>query len=60
MEPTLSNVPNCNLKTKLCYGLGHALNDLCAAIWFSYTLFFLQIIVTLDAATAGLFVMIGK
>lgn len=47
------------LKTKICYGLGHVLNDCCAAIWFSYMLFFLQIIVTLDPATAGLYLMIG-
>ena len=25
---------------KLCYGVGHVLNDLCAAMWFTYLLIF--------------------
>ena len=28
---------------KLAYGLGHVYNDLCAAVWFSYMLIYLQV-----------------
>lgn len=50
----------CDWKVKLCYGLGHVLNDLCAAVWFSYTLFYLQIVVSLGPSTAGILLMIGE
>ncbi|CAG9858312.1 unnamed protein product [Phyllotreta striolata] len=44
---------------KISYGLGHIFNDLCAAMWFSYTLFYLQVVLNMGAATAGLLLMIG-
>lgn len=45
---------------KISYGLGHIFNDLCAAMWFSYTLFYLQVVINMGATTAGLLLMIGK
>lgn len=45
---------------KLCYGLGHVYNDLCAAMWFSYTLFYLQIVLQIESRTAGILIMLGK
>ncbi len=33
---------------KLAYGVGHVYNDLCAAVWFSYTLLYLQVQVMLS------------
>lgn len=45
---------------KVFYGFGHIYNDLCAAMWFSYTLFYLQIVVQLESTTAGLLVMLGQ
>jgi hypothetical protein len=33
------------LLRKMCFGVGHVLNDLCAAMWFSYLLVFLHSVV---------------
>lgn len=48
-----------SLIQNLSYGMGHVYNDLCAAVWFSYTLFYLQIVLQLDSTTAGVLVMLG-
>lgn len=42
------------------YGLGHVFNDLCAGIWFSYTLLFMQNVLTIPAPIAGALVMLGQ
>lgn len=49
----------CKILEKISYGLGHVFNDLCAAMWFSYTLFYLQVVLQMEATTAGLLLMIG-
>nr|CAI5839050.1 unnamed protein product [Callosobruchus analis] len=45
---------------KLSYGLGHVFNDLCAAMWFSYTLFYFQVVLKMEATTAGILLMTGQ
>lgn len=45
---------------KICYGLGHVHNDLCAAIWFSYMLFYFQIVLQMESTIAGSLIMIGN
>ncbi|KAK4871773.1 hypothetical protein RN001_015897 [Aquatica leii] len=45
---------------KLSFGLGHVYNDLCAAVWFSYTLFYFHIVLQLESATAGILIMLGQ
>jgi Na+/melibiose symporter-like transporter len=50
----------CDWVKKLCYGMGHVYNDLCAAMWFSYTLFYLQIVLQMEATTAGTLIMTGE
>ncbi|KAJ3640077.1 hypothetical protein Zmor_003395 [Zophobas morio] len=50
----------CDWAQKLCYGMGHVYNDLCAAMWFSYTLFYLQIVLQMEAKTAGTLIMTGQ
>lgn len=47
-------------KVKAGYSVGHVLNDLCAAMWFSYLLVYFHQILTLDAATAGYLLLIGQ
>ncbi|XP_018331532.1 major facilitator superfamily domain-containing protein 12 isoform X2 [Agrilus planipennis] len=42
------------------FGLGHVYNDLCASVWFSYTLFYLQIVMEIPSTTAGLLIMTGQ
>lgn len=49
----------CNSLQTISYGLGHVFNDLCAAMWFSYTLFYLQVVLQMEPSTAGLLLMIG-
>lgn len=49
-----------SLLQRIAYGFGHVYNDLCAAMWFSYTLFYLQIVIRMTATSAGLLVMIGE
>ena len=47
-----------NWKTKLAYASGHVYNDLCASIWFSYTLLYFKL--SFDDATAGLLLLFGQ
>ncbi|KAG7198150.1 hypothetical protein KM043_005569 [Ampulex compressa] len=46
--------------TKLAYALGHIFNDLTAAMWFSYTLIYLQRVVLLEPITAGALLLLGQ
>lgn len=48
------------LMEKLGYGLGHVYNDLCAGVWFSYTLLFMQGALGMPATQAGALVMLGQ
>jgi Na+/melibiose symporter-like transporter len=43
---------------KVGYGFGHVFNDLCATIWFSYTLLYLKEVLTMSEA--GSYMMLGQ
>lgn len=45
---------------KIGFGLGHVYNDLCAGVWFSYTLLFLQGALRMPSYEAGAIMMIGQ
>lgn len=45
---------------KIGFGLGHVYNDLCAGVWFSYTLLFMQGALMIPGAEAGALVMVGQ
>lgn len=45
--------------TKLAYALGHIFNDLAAAMWFSYTLIYLQRVALLKPIVAGALLLLG-
>ncbi|KAL7012866.1 hypothetical protein ACKWTF_015086 [Chironomus riparius] len=45
---------------KLGFSLGHVYNDLCAGIWFSYTLLFMQGVLNMPGPEAGAMVMLGQ
>ncbi|ENN71198.1 hypothetical protein YQE_12127, partial [Dendroctonus ponderosae] len=53
-------IPTCSFVQKLSFGLGHVFNDLCAAMWFSYTLFYLHVVLNIESTTAGTLLMIGQ
>lgn len=46
--------------TKLAYALGHVFNDLAAAMWFSYTLIYLQRVTLLEPVVAGTLLLLGQ
>lgn len=45
---------------KIGFGLGHIYNDLCAGVWFSYTLLFLQKALLIAGPKAGALMMLGQ
>lgn len=45
---------------KVGFSLGHVYNDLCAGIWFSYTLLFMQNVLLMPGPEAGAMVMMGQ
>lgn len=48
------------LSQRTAYGVGHVLNDMCAAVWFSYTLLFFQVILGMQPVVAGIMLLIGE
>lgn len=53
-KSTLTLIQKCG------FGFGHIFNDLCAGIWFSYTLLFLQKAIQIKSSEAGALVMLGQ
>ncbi len=45
---------------RLAYSVGHFLNDLCSAVWFTYTLVFFQAGLKLSPVIAGALVLTGQ
>ena len=45
---------------KAAYGLGHAFNDLCASMWFTYLLLFFHAVLQIDNTYAGIILLIGQ
>lgn len=45
---------------KIGFALGHVFNDLCAGVWFSYTLLFMQGVLQMEGLKAGALVMLGQ
>lgn len=66
ITPDNGSVPLDQMKSTLSFlqrmgfGLGHVFNDLCAGVWFSYTLLFLQGALQMPGTTAGALVMVGQ
>lgn len=45
---------------KFSFGLGHVINDVSSALWFSYALIFLQIIVNLQPTVSASLFFVGE
>ncbi|XP_061681322.1 major facilitator superfamily domain-containing protein 12-like [Syngnathoides biaculeatus] len=45
---------------RLCYAVGHFLNDLCASMWFTYVLVYLHSVLGLRSTFAGVLLLIGQ
>lgn len=48
------------VSTKLSYGMGHVLNDICASIWFTYLLVFFHLVLEFNPTLAGVILLIGQ
>ncbi len=59
-HPTSEMKYSLSFLQKVGFGLGHVYNDLCAGVWFSYTLLFMQGVLELSGSEAGFFVMLGQ
>lgn len=59
-HPTMGQRSTLRIVEKIGFGLGHVYNDLCAGVWFSYTLLFMQGALGMPAAEAGALVMLGQ
>lgn len=46
--------------TRFSYGVGHVLNDLCASMWFTYTLIFFSKVLLFSEALSGAVVLVGQ
>nr|XP_032829644.1 LOW QUALITY PROTEIN: major facilitator superfamily domain-containing protein 12-like [Petromyzon marinus] len=46
--------------TKLCYAVGHVLNDLCASMWFTYLLVYFHNVLRFSNASAGVVLAVGQ
>lgn len=49
-----------SLRFRLCYGIGHVMNDVCASMWFTYLLVFYHLVLGFDAVNAGAIMLIGQ
>ncbi|KAK2551875.1 Major facilitator superfamily domain-containing protein 12 [Acropora cervicornis] len=47
-------------RTKICYGVGHVLNDLSASMWFTYILVYLHKVVKFSNINAGALLLVGQ
>lgn len=48
------------LKQRMAFSVGHVLNDLCAAIWFSYLLVYMHYVNKFHSTVAGVLLLIGQ
>ncbi|XP_066156256.1 uncharacterized protein [Euwallacea fornicatus] len=48
------------IKLYVAYGLGHILNDVCAALWFSYLLVFFHYVLGFENGQAGILLLVGQ
>lgn len=44
----------------LAYGSGHAMNDVCASMWFTYLLVFFHYVLEFDSYQAGIILLVGQ
>ncbi|KAK2843975.1 hypothetical protein Q5P01_010634 [Channa striata] len=48
------------LAGRLCYAVGHFLNDLCASMWFTYLLVFYHSVLGFQNTNAGVLLLVGQ
>lgn len=48
------------LYVSFAYGVGHVLNDICAAVWFTYFLLFFKVVLNFDKSLSATLLLIGQ
>ncbi|XP_042856101.1 major facilitator superfamily domain-containing protein 12-like isoform X2 [Penaeus japonicus] len=48
------------IRTRFGYGVGHVLNDLCSAMWFTYLLIYFHHVLLFNNSLAGVVLLIGQ
>ena len=54
------NIERVPLWTKIGFGFGHVMNDMCASMWFTYLLLFFHKVLHFNNLGAGVILMIGN
>jgi len=54
------NIERVPLWTKIGFGFGHVMNDMCASMWFTYLLLFFHKVLDFNNLGAGVILMIGQ
>ncbi|CAJ0947270.1 unnamed protein product, partial [Mesorhabditis belari] len=49
-----------NFLHKLSYSMGHFYNDLCASMWFTYLMIYMEKVIQLESGKAGMLMLIGQ
>ena len=56
----VDNIERVPLWTKIGFGFGHVMNDMCASMWFTYLLLFFHKVLDFNNLGAGVILMIGN
>ncbi|XP_076266075.1 major facilitator superfamily domain-containing protein 12-like [Rhynchophorus ferrugineus] len=59
-DPVFTVSKNLPFRIYVAYGLGHILNDVCAAMWFSYLLVFFHLVLKFKNNEAGALLLVGQ
>ncbi|KAK4882201.1 hypothetical protein RN001_005520 [Aquatica leii] len=59
-QQLLEETEKLSLSTRLAYGVGHVLNDICSSMWFTYLLVFLHLVLKFDHWEAGFLLLVGQ
>ncbi|XP_056233988.1 major facilitator superfamily domain-containing protein 12 [Seriola aureovittata] len=60
MEQFVSANRSLSVYQRLCYAVGHFLNDLCASMWFTYLLVYFHSVLGFQSTYAGVLLLIGQ
>ncbi|XP_026179392.1 major facilitator superfamily domain-containing protein 12 [Mastacembelus armatus] len=60
MEPFVHPDRSLSVCRRICFAMGHFLNDLCASMWFTYLLVYLHSVLGFQSTYAGVMLLIGQ
>ncbi|KAG7230585.1 hypothetical protein INR49_025302 [Caranx melampygus] len=60
MEEFVSADRSLSVFQRVCYAVGHFLNDLCASMWFTYLLVYFHSVLGFQSTYAGVLLLIGQ